>query len=232
MKYYKSEVKADAKHRIKKPKDGAKTSGRISDDTKCPIHPNANHTWGECYSNSANKKMPKSQDKDKDKKTHGKHHRNEVNANAAHLSNDKVTITSAGISHGETDSLSTSSTPCRHKAVNDDATVSTVTNGMFAQLCLDLNAKVDDPDALIAKFKAARAVETASEANGTYSYKYSYDAVTSTTTHHLHNLSFHALQEISTTVYDNIVGLYVQHSDEVYSSGVQNISHELLLMHM
>jgi hypothetical protein len=28
-------------------------------------------------------------------------------------------------------------------------------------------------------------------------------------------------------VYDDIVGLYVQHSDEVYSGGVQNISHEL-----
>jgi hypothetical protein len=94
---------------------------------------------------------------------------------------------------------------------------------MFAQLCLDLNAKVDDPDALVAKFKAARAVETASEANGTYSY----DAFTSTTTHHLHDLSFHALQEINTTVYNDIIGLYVQHSDEVYSGGVQNISHEL-----
>jgi hypothetical protein len=35
------------------------------------------------------------------------------------------------------------------------------------------------------------------------------------------------MQEINTTVYDNIVGLYVQHSDEVYSNGVQNISHEL-----
>jgi hypothetical protein len=98
-----------------------------------------------------------------------------------------------------------------------------VTNRMFAQLCLDLNAKVDDPAALIVEFKAARAVKMASEANGTYLY----DAFTSTTTHHLHNLSFHALQEINTTVYDDIVGLYVQHSDEVYSGGVQNISHGL-----
>jgi hypothetical protein len=88
---------------------------------------------------------------------------------------------------------------------------------------LDLNAKVNDPGALIAKFKAARAVEMASEANGTYSY----DAFTSTTTHHHCDLSFHALQEINTTVYGDIVGLYVQHSDEVYSGGVQNISHEL-----
>jgi hypothetical protein len=51
-----------------------------------------------------------------------------------------------------------------------------------------------------------------------------YDAFT---THHLHDLSFHAMQEINTTVYDEIIGLYVQHSDEVYSNGVQNISHEL-----
>jgi hypothetical protein len=33
--------------------------------------------------------------------------------------------------------------------------------------------------------------------------------------------------EINTTVYDDIVGTYVQHSDEVYSGGVQNISHGL-----
>jgi hypothetical protein len=107
--------------------------------------------------------------------------------------------------------------------VKDNTTISMVTDGMFAHLCLDLNAKVNDPDTLVAKFKATRAIETASEANGTYSY----DAFTSTTTHQLHDLLFHALQEINTTVYDNIVGLYVQHSDEVYSSGVQNISHEL-----
>jgi hypothetical protein len=35
------------------------------------------------------------------------------------------------------------------------------------------------------------------------------------------------MQEINTTVYNDIVGTYVQHSDEVYSNGVQNISHEL-----
>jgi hypothetical protein len=56
---------------------------------------------------------------------------------------------------------------------------------------------------------------------------YVYDAFTSITTHHLHDLSFHAMQESNTTVYDNIVVLYVQHSDEVYSNRVQNISHEL-----
>jgi hypothetical protein len=163
MKYFNSEVKANAKHRIKKSKDGAKNTGRISDDTKCPVHPNATHMWGECYSNAANKK-PKSQDKDK--KSHSKHHKNEVDANAAHLGNNKVTIDSAGISCGDTDSLSTSLTPCQQKAANDHATVSTVTNGMFAQLCLDLNAKVDDPAALIVEFKAVHAVEMASEANG------------------------------------------------------------------
>jgi hypothetical protein len=195
IKYYKREGKADAKHRIKKSKDGAKTTGCISDDTKCLVHPNATHMWGKCYSNAANKK-PKLQDKDK--KGQGKHHKNEVDANAAHLGDDEVTIDSAGISCGDTDSLSTSLTPRRQKAVNDDATISTVTNGMFAQLCLDLNAKVDDPAALLAKFKAARAVETASEANGTYLY----DAFTCTTTDHLHDLSFHALQEINTTVYN------------------------------
>jgi hypothetical protein len=87
------------------------------------------------------------------------------------------------------DSISTASAPCCQKAVNDDRTVSTVINRMFAQLCLDSNNKVDDPDTLLA--------------------------------------SFHAMQEINTTVYDDIVGLYVQYSDEVYSNRVQNISNDL-----
>jgi hypothetical protein len=74
------------------------------------------------------------------------------------------------------------------------------------------------------KFKAACAETTNAEANNG---KYVYDAFTSITIHHLHDLSFHAMQEINTTVYDNIVGLYVQHSDEVYSKGVQNNTNEL-----
>jgi hypothetical protein len=40
-------------------------------------------------------------------------------------------------------------------------------------------------------------------------------------------MSFHGMQEINATVYDDIVGLYVQHSDQVYSNGVRNTSHEL-----
>jgi hypothetical protein len=140
-----------------------------------------------------------------------------------HIGNDELTIASDATSCGVTDSLSTSLTPCQQKAVNDDRTVLAVTNGMFAQLCLDLNAKVDEPDALLAKFKAACAVEATADANGTHVY----DAFTSSLTHHLHNLLFHAMQEINTSVYNNIVGLYVQHSDKVYSSRVQNISHEL-----
>jgi hypothetical protein len=47
------------------------------------------------------------------------------------------------------------------------------------------------------------------------------------TTDHLHNLSFLAMQEINTTVYNNIIGLYVQYSDEVYCIRAQNINIEL-----
>jgi hypothetical protein len=32
---------------------------QIADDTKCPIHLNSNHTWGECFSNIANKDKPR-----------------------------------------------------------------------------------------------------------------------------------------------------------------------------
>jgi hypothetical protein len=46
-------------------------------------------------------------------------------------------------------------------------------------------------------------------------------------THHLHDLLFHAMQEFNTTVYDDIIVLYVQYSDEVYSNRVQNINNEL-----
>jgi hypothetical protein len=77
---------------------------------------------------------------------------------------------------GATDLIYTALAPCHKYAVNDDGTVLTVTDGMFAQLCLDFNNKVDDPDALLAKFKAACAVEATAEANnGTYAY----DAFTS-----------------------------------------------------
>jgi hypothetical protein len=78
---------------------------------------------------------------------------------------------------------------------------------------LDLHHKVNDLNALLAKFKAARAEPTHVVANNdTY---HMYDAFLSITTHHFHDLSFHAMQEINTTVYDDIVGTYVQHSDEV-----------------
>jgi hypothetical protein len=120
--------------------------------------------------------------------------------------------------------MSTASKPRRQQAVHNDIMVSTINDGMFAQLCLDLNEKLDGPTPLVAKFKAACAETTNAEANnGTYVY----NAFTSITTHHLHDLSFHAMQEINTTVYNNIIGLYVQHSDEVYSKGVQNITSEL-----
>jgi hypothetical protein len=55
--------------------------------------------------------------------------------------------------------MSTGLAPCRQSAVNDDGTMLTVTNGMIAQLCLDLNKKVENPNALLAKFKAARAAK-------------------------------------------------------------------------
>jgi hypothetical protein len=32
---------------------------RISNETKCPIHPNGNHAWVDCYQNVANKDKKK-----------------------------------------------------------------------------------------------------------------------------------------------------------------------------
>jgi hypothetical protein len=189
----------------------------ISGDTNCPVHPNANHTWGECYSNAANKKVHKTNG-DKEKKRQGKPEKEEVDGHAAHVGKDNVSIMSNVTSLGATDSVSTASAPHCKNAVNDDRIVLTVTDGMFAQLCLDLNNKADDPDALLAKFKAACAVKATADG------MYVCDAFTSMTTHHLHNLLF---QEINTTVYNKIVGLYVQYSDEVYSNRVHNFNNEL-----
>jgi hypothetical protein len=147
-----------------------------------------------------------------------------VDGHAAHLANNDMSITLSTTAHGTLDSLSTASELCCQQAVNNNLMVPTINNGMFAQWCLDLNHQVDDLNALVAKFKAAHAAATNAEVNnGTYTY----DAFTSTITHHLHDLSFHAMQEINTTVYDEIVGLYVQHSDEAYSNGVSNISNIL-----
>jgi hypothetical protein len=70
-----------------------------------------------------------------------------------HIGDNNVSIASNVTSLGAMDSISTALAPHCQKAVNDDRTVSTVTDGMFAQLCLDLKNKVDDPDALLAKLK-------------------------------------------------------------------------------
>jgi hypothetical protein len=83
----------------------------ISDDTKCPIHPNASHTWGECYANAANKKAHKTNG-DKDKKRPGQLKKNEVDRNAMHIGNDNVSIASSVTSLGATDSISTALAPC------------------------------------------------------------------------------------------------------------------------
>jgi hypothetical protein len=146
-----------------------------------------------------------------------------VDGHTAHLANDDMSIAPT-TAHGTLDSLSTALEPHRQRVVNNNLMVLTINDGMFAQLCLDLNHQFDDPNALVVKFKAACAAATNAEvSNGTYMY----DAFTSTITHHLRDLSFHAMQEINTTVYNEIIGLYVQHSDEVYSNGVSNISNIL-----
>jgi hypothetical protein len=209
---------------FQKSKEVKKSTGRISYNTKCPIHLQASHTWGECYSNAANKNKPNT-NSDKVKKRLGKSKKEEID-NVTHLANNDVSITSTVTSHG-VDTMSTASEPCRQQAVNDNIMVSAINDGMFTQLCLDLNKKNDDPTALVAKFKVACAETKNAEANNGM---YLYDAFTSITTHCHRDLSFHAMQEINTTVYNDIIRLYVQHSDEVYSKRVQNIAINCLLI--
>jgi hypothetical protein len=127
-----------------------KISRHFSNNTKCPIHPLANHTWGECYSNVANKNKPKP-NSDKAKEHPEKAKKDEVDGHAAHLANNDVSITSSTTAHGTLDSLSTAPELRHQRAVNNDLMVFTINNGMFAQLCLNLNHQFDDPNALVAK---------------------------------------------------------------------------------
>jgi hypothetical protein len=153
----------------------------------------ANHTWGECYSNAANKK-PKSNGA-KTKKRHEKSNKDEVDGHAAHLANNEMLIMSSTTAHG----THTTSEPRCQQAVNDNLSVLAINNGMFAQLCIDLNKQVDDPNALVAKFKAAcAATATSAEVNnGTYTY----NGFISTITHHLHDLSLTLLCAVRSQVY-------------------------------
>jgi hypothetical protein len=95
---------------------------------------------------------------------------------------------------------------------------------MFAQLCIDLNQQVDDLKALEVKFKAACAAAT----NRGQQW---YEHIQGFYKHHNssppQSVSPCYAGKINTTVYNEIVGLYVQQSDEVYSNGVSNISNTL-----
>jgi hypothetical protein len=221
---YKGAVKVDAKHQSFKSKEEGKKSGQIPDHAKCLIHPGSSHTWGKCYLNTNNKHQlqPKNGN---GKKAKAKTTTRQVEVQIASMETEDVSIMSLLTSPEEgSTSTSNESTSCHQPAVNDDGTVATEVNGMLAQLCLDLKEHPEDAQALVAKFKAAQAVTTVIDANnGTFTF----DAFTSDATHHLYDLSFHAMQESNTNVYDEIVGLYIQYSDEFYSNGIQATSDEL-----
>jgi hypothetical protein len=42
-------------HQVNKSKIRNKSARHISDDTKCPVHPNSNLSWGECFANVKHK---------------------------------------------------------------------------------------------------------------------------------------------------------------------------------
>ena len=56
-----------AKHKRKmsnKDKETDNKRSRLEDNAPCPIHPNANHTWGECFANAYNKNRPDPKNKE------------------------------------------------------------------------------------------------------------------------------------------------------------------------
>jgi hypothetical protein len=95
----------------------------------------------------------------------GKLKNNEVDSHAAHVGKDGVSITSTATSLGTLDSISTVTSTVTLLGTMDSTSTVLVTNGKCAQLCLDLNKKVNDPNALLAKFKAACAESTNVETN-------------------------------------------------------------------
>jgi heme-binding NEAT domain protein len=82
----------------------------------------ANHTWGKCYLNVANKK-PKPTGK-KTEKCPEKSKKDKVDGHATHLANNDVSITLLITAHGTMDSLSTMLELHRQQAVNNNLTVS------------------------------------------------------------------------------------------------------------
>jgi hypothetical protein len=45
-------------HKPGRPAKAKSSSNRVSSTDKCPIHPDGNHTWGDCYQANKDKKIP------------------------------------------------------------------------------------------------------------------------------------------------------------------------------
>jgi hypothetical protein len=189
-----------------------KDSSKISPESKCPIHPRGNHTWGECFQNAANankkKEAPKKDKKDsKDKKNPSN------DGNALQVDAD---IADEVSDEGSVDSVPTSvdSDVPIERAINDQPF------GDYKQeiraLCDKLNKGLGKPSELLAEFRARQKASS----EGMFEAFVSLDAPL---THHLDQLSFLAMQETNSLIND-IVDSYVKHSDDCYSLGVGEIN--------
>ena len=95
----------------------------IDNDAACPVHPDMNHTWGECYSNPANKSKSKRKNTDLSSKTSDKK-RQKTSASSGEHANVAADLTSAPLGD-END-----------KAINDGTFSEDLeSNGTFSLVC-------------------------------------------------------------------------------------------------
>jgi hypothetical protein len=196
----------------KQTKSSSKKKGKgnhISNDTKCPIHPHSNHTWGECFSNASNAKKagssnPKSKDKGKPKGN--KKDKAEANAVSIDVTQDNDNISVSAHTTKTSLSLSTIKRP-----LND------IVSKEMDELCMALNRKIGHPDILVNEFKKKWDSE-----EGTFIH--AFVSIEESLTHHLNDLSLLAMQEVTTKPWcDEFVDVFQKYSDEAYSLGISEV---------
>jgi hypothetical protein len=196
-------------------KKGAK-SRRISDDNKCPVHPQGNHTWGDCFQNFANKDKKKSATAFKGKDKSKSKPAERVDVNAMMLDDEDASMTATVASN----KCSEEFLHTNDKAINNPLDQDNADN--IDGRCAQLNEHAADPEDLVKQFKDRKAAKAAAEAVGTF---YAFVSISEPFTHHLDELSLLAMQESTTNVMcDDYVDTYMKFMDDAYSAGVSEIN--------
>jgi hypothetical protein len=142
---YNKKPRDKPKFQVKASKDEKKSSGRVSDETKCPIYPKAGYTWGEFYAKASNKNKPKTVSNKAPRWA-------KEDSNATHVDKDDVSITNPSTSLGTLDSISTITATVTLLGTMDSISTVLVTDGMSHSCAWTWIKKANDLNALLAKF--------------------------------------------------------------------------------